>query len=55
MLVILTCPRCGESFQISWLKWMFTAVFHRFSFREWRDYRYTKCPYCKQKSYMKRW
>lgn len=55
MMAIFTCSKCGESFQMSWWKWMFITVFHWFSFKEMKDYRLTKCPYCKEKSFMKRW
>ena len=49
-----TCPVCGETFEKNFWKWLFTTAFHWFNFKEWRDYRKTKCPYCGHKSYMKR-
>ena len=55
MIVIFTCPKCNGSFQMRWSKWIFTTIFHWFNFKEMRDYRKTKCPYCGKKSYMKRW
>ena len=49
------CPNCGEMFQMNWIKWMFTTLFHWFNFKEWKDYRKTKCPCCGKKSYMRKW
>ena len=48
------CPRCGKEFEMPYLKWIFTTLFHRYSFKEYKDYRLTKCPYWRQKTYMKR-
>ena len=49
-----TCPTCGKTFEKNYWKWLFTAIFHKFSFKELRDYRKTKCPYCGTKTYMKK-
>lgn len=49
------CPKCNQDFEINWWKWMLTTVFHRFNFKEWKDYRKTECPCCGKKSYMKHW
>lgn len=48
------CPKCGKEFQMSFLKWIFTAPVHNFHMFEWRDYRNTKCPHCGKKSFIKR-
>ena len=42
------CPKCGQEFERNYFKWIFTTLFH------WFGKRYTKCPYCGEKSYMKR-
>ncbi len=48
------CPQCNQNFEMNWWKWMFTTAFHWFSFREWKDYRKTKCPHCNNKVFVKR-
>lgn len=41
------CPKCQEFFTIcGWWKWILTSPFH------WFRKRYTKCPYCKARSWM---
>jgi uncharacterized Zn-finger protein len=54
MKITLTCPVCGHSWECGYLKWLFSAVFHRINFKEFRDYRKTKCPYCGTKSFIKK-
>lgn len=49
------CPWCESTFEIGFWKWIFTSPFHYFNFKEMRDYRRTKCPYCGIKTYMRRW
>lgn len=49
----LYCSKCDTTFEMSYFKWLFTTLFHWFNFKEWKDYRKTKCPNCGQKSYMK--
>jgi predicted RNA-binding Zn-ribbon protein involved in translation (DUF1610 family) len=50
-----TCPKCGKEYTISsYWKWVFTSLFHNFNFKQWRDYRYTKCPHCKQRSFVRK-
>jgi len=47
------CPKCHASFTIrGFWRWYFEAPFHWFNFKEWRDYRYTKCPHCQKRSLM---
>ena len=41
------CSKCGKEFKINYIKWIFTTLFH------WFGKRYTKCPHCGEKSYMK--
>ena len=48
----LVCPKCGHEWKMNYWKWVFTAPFHCVSFRTWRDTRKTKCPGCKQKSWI---
>ena len=48
------CPKCEKEFEMNYFKWIFTTLFHRISFSEFLDYRLTKCPHCKEKSYIKR-
>ena len=48
------CPKCNQEFKMNYWKWIFTTIFHWFSFKELRDYRKTKCPLCGEKSWMKR-
>lgn len=47
------CPHCGETWTMSYLRWVLTAPFHWFSVKEMRDYRKTKCPYCGKKGWLK--
>ena len=44
----LTCPKCAASWQWGFWKWVLKAPFHFFNTR------YTKCPYCHEKSWMRR-
>ena len=47
------CPNCHKSFSIAgFWRWYINAPFHQFSFKEWQDYRYTKCPHCEKRSLM---
>ena len=48
----LSCKVCGHQWTTSYLKWLFTTLFHRFSFKDMKDYRLTKCPYCGHKDYI---
>jgi DNA-directed RNA polymerase subunit RPC12/RpoP len=48
----LMCPRCGHKWIWDYWKWVLKAPFHMFDFKEWRDYRKTKCPVCEQKSWI---
>ena len=48
------CPKCEKSFKMNFFKWLFSTLIHSFSFKEWADYRLTRCPNCKEKSYIKR-
>ena len=57
--VTLTCPKCGKKFCFkSYWQWVWNAQFHLLGWdketKRIRDYRSTKCPYCKEKSWMKR-
>lgn len=45
----LQCPKCGHHFEYkNYFDWLFRTPFH------WFGKRLTKCPYCKEKSYMRR-
>lgn len=47
--VVLKCPKCGYTFDIkNKLAWIWQAPVHTFTKR------YTKCPNCGKRSYMKR-
>ena len=47
------CPKCKRRFWIKgYWKWIFNSLFHWFNFKEWADYRKTKCPHCMEKTYM---
>ena len=48
------CPKCEKEFEMNYWKWIFTTLFHWFSFKKWKDYRKTKCPHCGEKSWIKR-
>jgi hypothetical protein len=50
----LTCPHCGHEWTLGYWEWIFTTLFHFFDIFSWRDYRYTKCPICEQKSWLRR-
>ena len=50
----LTCPHCGHKWVMKYSKWIFTTLFHIFNLFSWKDYRYTKCPICGQKSWIAR-
>ena len=50
----LTCPCCGYKWTIKYCKWIFTTLFHIFNFFSWKDYRYTRCPKCGEKSWIAR-
>ncbi len=54
MKMKLSCPVCGHEWTIGYWKWIFTTLFHWFSFKKMKDKRYTKCPYCGHKSWMSR-
>lgn len=41
------CAYCEKEFEKNWFKWLFTTPFH------WFSKRYTRCPHCHGKSYMK--
>ena len=49
----LECPHCGYQWTIKYWTWIFKAPMHWFKFRDWRDYRYTKCPSCKKRGWIK--
>ena len=49
----LECPKCGYQWTTSYWKWVFKAQMHWFKWRERRDYRYTKCPSCGKRSWIK--
>ena len=45
----LQCPKCGHHFEYkNYFDWLFRTPFH------WFGKRLTKCPYCKEKSYMEK-
>ena len=48
----LKCPECNHEWEMNYLKWIFTALFHNFSFKIWKDKRLTKCPNCGKKSWV---
>lgn len=48
------CKNCDKDFEMNYFKWLFTTLFHWFSFKHGRDYRLTKCPHCSKKSWMRR-
>ena len=51
--LLFQCPKCGKKFTIKgYWKWVLKCPFHLFNFKEMRDYRVTKCPHCKQKTFM---
>ena len=41
------CDKCNRDFEINYFKWLFTTLFH------WFGKRLTKCPYCKDKIWVK--
>lgn len=49
----LECPHCGYQWTTSYLKWIFKAQMHWVKWSEKRDYRYTKCPSCNKRSWIK--
>ena len=48
------CPKCGNIWKQNIWKWLFSTLFHWFDFSDLRDYRLTKCPACKEKSWIAR-
>ena len=57
--VNLTCKKCEGKFHYNnYWNWVWKSPFHWLWWdkdsKRICDYRYTKCPYCHQKSYMKR-
>lgn len=45
----LVCPKCGKEFYYdNFVMWVLCCPFH------WFGKRLTKCPRCKEKSYMKK-
>lgn len=57
--VKLQCPKCGHHFEYkSYWTWVWKAQVHLLGWdketKRIYDYRRTKCPYCKEKSYMRR-
>ena len=51
---IFKCPKCGNIWKMNIWKWLFSTLFHWFDFSDLRDYRLTKCPACKEKSWIAR-
>ena len=49
MKIKFTCPECGNGWSTKYWKWLLTAPFHMFSFRNWKDKRRTTCPLCGDK------
>lgn len=49
MKIKFTCPECGNGWSTKYWKWLLTAPFHMFDFRNWKDRRRTKCPLCGHK------
>ena len=49
----LECPKCGYQWTTSYLKWIFKAQMHWIKWSEKRDYRYTRCPSCGKRSWIK--
>lgn len=50
---VFECPHCHHKWTMSYWKWILTAPFHKFKFKEWKDYRKTKCPHCQYKGWLK--
>ena len=48
----LTCPVCGHRWKYGYWEWVFKAQFHVFNFLKWKDKRRTRCPYCKEISWI---
>jgi hypothetical protein len=47
--IALMCPKCNNIFTYkNWFVWVLHSPFH------WFGKRHTKCPHCKQKSWMGR-
>ena len=49
----LECSHCGYQWTVKYWTWIFQAPMHWFKWLEWRDYRYTKCPSCRKKGWIK--
>jgi DNA-directed RNA polymerase subunit RPC12/RpoP len=52
----LQCPKCGEKFERNYFTWVWLAPFHCVQIEKpfrIRDKRYTKCPNCGKRSWMK--
>lgn len=50
---VFECPNCHHKWTMRYWKWILTAPFHKFKFKEWKDYRKTKCPHCQYKDWLK--
>ena len=48
----LHCPKCGHEWKMGYWEWILVSPFHCISFRTWRDTRKTKCPHCKERSWI---
>lgn len=46
--IALMCPKCDNVFIYNWFVWVLHSPFH------WFGKRYTKCPHCGKRSWLRR-
>lgn len=53
-MIKFTCPKCNETFEMTFWNWLMATPIRWFDIFTMRDHRKTKCPHCGKKTSMKR-